>query len=72
MFVAAKTAWQFWWYLSNQSNLKKIFEGELFIKFLSTTFLQMFCKLMLNFKVIFKSMTAPDNSGQVDDPGING
>ena len=38
----------------------------MFIKALSTTLLQLFCKLMLHLKVIFKSMTGPDDTGQVD------
>ena len=51
--AAATTAWQFWWYYSSQSNILKIFEGELIIRTLSTTLLEIFCKFMLHSKVIF-------------------
>ena len=64
--VAAKTARQFWRYLTNKSNIQKIFEEELFIATLSTTLLQIFCKVMLHSKIIFKSMSGPDDIGQVD------
>ena len=36
------------------------------IETLPTTFLQIFCKFILHFKVIFKSMTGPDDTSQVD------
>ena len=52
--------------LSLKSNDWKIFEGELFIITLSTTPLQIVCKLLLHSKVIFKSMTSPDDICQVD------
>ena len=45
---------------------KKIFEEELFIRTLSTTLLQIFCKCMLYSKVIFKNMIIPDDACQVD------
>ena len=41
---------------------KKIFDGELFIRTLSTTFLQILSKLVLHLKIIFKSMTSPDDT----------
>ena len=66
MPVAAKTAWQFWWYLFYKSNILNIFEGELFIKILSLTLLQTVYKLMLHFKVIVKSMTGADDTCQED------
>ena len=44
----------------------KIFEGELFIRSLSTTVHQIFCKFMLHSKVFFKSITVPDGACQVD------
>ena len=37
--------------------------GELFMRTLSTTLLQIFSKFMLNSKVIFKRMTSPDDRG---------
>ena len=40
---------------------KKI-EGELFIKTLSTTLLQIVFKLMLHSEAIFKNMTGPDDT----------
>ena len=51
-------------YIKNKE--RKIFEGDLIIKTLSTTLLQIFGKLMLQFKVIFKSMIGPDDTRQVD------
>ena len=36
--------------------LSKIFEGEMFIRILPTTVLQIFCENLLYFQVIFKSM----------------
>ena len=47
-----KQAWQFWWYLSNRSIFLKIFEGELSIRSLTTTFLEIFCELLLYSQVI--------------------
>ena len=63
MPAAAKTAWQFWWFLANKSNIWILFEGELFIRTLSTTLHQIIWKLMLHSKIIFKSMMDP--AGQV-------
>ena len=47
--VAAKTARQVWWYLSNESNIQKIVEVEMLIRtlFTFTTLIQIFCKFML-------------------------
>ena len=70
--VAAITAWQFWSYLSNKSNFQKIFEGELFFNTLSATLLQIFWEFMLHSKVIFESMTGPDDTGQVDLQALMG
>ena len=66
MPVAAKTNRQCWCYLFNKSNIWEIFEGELFIRSLSTTLLQILCEFMPHSKVIFKSMAGPDKTGQVD------
>ena len=52
---AAKAAWLFWNYLSDNSNIQKIFEGEMLIKIQRTTLLQIFCEFVINRKVIFKS-----------------
>ena len=49
-------------YLEN--NLIKI--REFFLRTPSTALLQIFCKLLLQSIVIFKSMTGPDDIGQVD------
>ena len=43
--------------MNGLSNIKGIFEGELFIRSLSKTFLQIFFKCMLYLTVIFKSMS---------------
>ena len=42
--------------------LSKIFEGEMFIRILPTTLLQIFCENLLNLKVIFKSMKIADDT----------
>ena len=65
MPVAAKVAWQFWLYLRNNNSIKKIFQ-EVFILTLSTTLLQIFCKVKLYSKVIFKSLTGSDDTDQID------
>ena len=41
-------------------------EGELFIRTLSTTLLQIFCEFMLHSKVIFESMADTDDTNQVN------
>ena len=38
----------------------KIFEGEMFIRCQTMTLLQIFCELMLYFKIIFKIMRVAD------------
>ena len=42
--------------------LGKIFEGEIFIRSLPTTPLQIFCKTIHNFQVIVKSIKNTDNN----------
>ena len=42
--------------------LSKNFEGEMFIRILPTTLLQIFCKNLLYFQVIYKSMKIADNT----------
>ena len=42
--------------------LSKLFEGEMFIRILPTTLLQIFCENLLYFQVIFKSMIIADNT----------
>ena len=44
-----------------KANLGKIFEGEMLFKGLQTTLLQIFCKIILNFKVVIESIIGPDN-----------
>ena len=39
-----------------------IFEGEMFIRILPTTLLQIFCGNLLYFEVIFKSMKIADDT----------
>ena len=62
MPLAFKTAWLFWWYLSNKSNFQKIFEGEKLIKVQLTTPLEMFCEFSVYYKVILKSVKGPDGT----------
>ena len=44
--------------------MTKIFHGEMSIRILSTTLLQIFCKKIPNFKVIVKSIIDPDDNFQ--------
>ena len=44
--------------------MRKIFLGEMSIRILSTTLFQIFCKIILNFKVIVKSIIDPDGNFQ--------
>ena len=54
-----KSARQFPWNLLGKSIIKKIFDGEIVIRTLPTTLLQIFCKIIVISKFIFKN---PDNS----------
>ena len=51
-----KALWQFWWNLSGRGIVRKIFDREMLISILSTTLLQILCKIFLNFKDIVKSI----------------
>ena len=62
ILIAAKTAWWFWWNLLAKSIFQEIFEGEMYIRILPTTLLQMFSKSILNFWVIVKNIKDPDNN----------
>ena len=44
--------------------MRKIFHGEMSIRILSTTLFQIFCKIILNFKVIVKSIIDTDDNFQ--------
>ena len=48
-------------FFSKKRFYQKIFEGEMFIRILPTTLLQIFCENLLYFQVIFKSMKIADN-----------
>ena len=56
------TAWQFWWNLISQSKIVKRIEGEMFIRVLPSTLLQIFCKIILYYEVIVKSIIDPDDN----------
>ena len=43
----------------------KIFEGEMLDRTLPTNYLQTFCKTILNFQVIIKSIKDPDEDFRV-------
>ena len=45
-----------------KSKVQKICEGEMLIRILPTTLLQIFCKIILYSKVINKNMVHPDNN----------
>ena len=45
-----------------EKHLIKIFIGEMLIRTLPTSLLQIFCKIILNSKVIVKSIIDPDDN----------
>ena len=47
--------------LQKKSIAGKICDREMLIGSLSTTLLQIFCKIIMNFKIIVKSMKDPDD-----------
>ena len=60
---AAKTGLTILFIFSSQKRFyQKIFEGEMFIRILPTTLLQIFCENLLYFQVIFKSMKIADDT----------
>ena len=60
---AAKTGLAILFIFSSQKRFyQKIFEGEMFIRILPTTLLQIFCENLLYFQVIFKSMKIADDT----------
>ena len=56
MLTAAKSSLEIWRKFSDKSMIRKIFEGEMFLKTLPTTFLQIVCKFIFNTQVIGKSI----------------
>ena len=50
----------------------KIFDGDILIILLLTTVLQMFCKIIFNFKVIVKSLKDPDDNFTSNSKALNG
>ena len=60
---AAKTGLTILLIFSSQKRFSsKIFEGEMFIRILPTTLIQIFCENLLYFQVIFKSMKIADDT----------
>ena len=51
--------------------IKKIFDGEMFIRSLSTTLLQIFLKIILNLKLIAQFDIDPDNYFQMKHLSYN-
>ena len=47
-------------YISIKSKTGKILEGDMFIRIQTITLPEIFCKTILNVKVIFKSITDPE------------
>ena len=45
-----------------KSKVQKIFEGELFMRTLKITLLQIFSKIILNFRLIAKGIIGPDDN----------
>ena len=52
--------------------MKKIFDGEMLIMTLPTTLLENICKIIFNSKVIYKSITDPDDNLLEELFSING
>ena len=52
--------------------MKKIFDGEMLIMTLPTTLLENICKIIFNSKVIYKSITDPDDNLLEELLSING
>ena len=72
MLKAAKSSWQFWWNLLIKIKIVKIFEREMFIRTSSTTFPQIFFKIILDSKVIIKSTEDPDDNFWRNSLSVNG
>ena len=62
MLITAKTAWQFWWNIAGKNKFRKIFDGDMFMRILLTTLLQIFCKIILNSKTVVISIGVPDDN----------
>ena len=52
--------------------MRKIFHGEMSIRILLTTLFQIFRKIILNFKVIVKSIIDPDDNFQRNSLALMG
>ena len=57
---------QKWLNLSNKSNIREIYEGEMFIRTQSAILLQIFHEFMISSKINFKSIVGPDDTCQGD------
>ena len=62
MLTTAKTAWRFYWNIVGKSIIRKIFDGEMFIRSLLTTLSQFFDKIIPNSKIIVKGIRDPDDN----------
>ena len=60
--TAAKSSLTIAMKFCRKSKFKKIFDGEISMRRLPTTLLQIFCKTILNFKVIVKNIIDPDDN----------
>ena len=56
------SSWSILQNLLGISILGKRFEGEMFIRTIPTTLLQIFCKIILDFQVNFISIIYPDDN----------
>ena len=54
-----RTQLQFWWNLADKSKVGEIFEVEILVKTSQTTLLQIPCTIVLNYKVIIKTISVP-------------
>ena len=62
ILTAPKCSLAIYFAFAGKSKVMKIFDEEMSIRTLPTTLLQIFCKVILNFRVIVKSITDPDEN----------
>ena len=70
MPLSAKSDRQFWWYLSNRSNIWKIFEGELFIRNLSTISASNILRIHTSFQSYFQKYDSFRRHSSGRSPGM--
>ena len=62
ILLLMKQSNEFWCNLSGYSMIEKIFDGEVLMRTLTTSLLQIICEITLNPKVIAKSIVNPEDN----------